>query len=132
MFPCTRTELTVNPPEGITVGPLDEDNFFEWEALVMYVRALSYVTCAVCTTVLFLSSWRLVVGSPARSHWPRQGTSGHRVRGRRVHSAAQVPSRLSPQPAQDALRLGDVAPQQLRSATHTHTHHRTCSAFLKE
>lgn len=28
-------ELTVNPPEGITVGPLDEDNFFEWEALVM-------------------------------------------------------------------------------------------------
>ena len=28
-------ELTVNPPEGITAGPISEDNFFEWEALIM-------------------------------------------------------------------------------------------------
>jgi ubiquitin-protein ligase len=27
-------ELTVNPPEGITAGPISEDNFFEWEALI--------------------------------------------------------------------------------------------------
>lgn len=27
-------ELTTNAPEGITAGPLDENNFFEWEALV--------------------------------------------------------------------------------------------------
>jgi ubiquitin-conjugating enzyme E2 G2 len=28
-------DLTVHSPEGITVGPLDEDNFMEWEALIM-------------------------------------------------------------------------------------------------
>eukprot|EP01121_Diplochlamys_sp_Union-15-3_P004314 TRINITY_DN1436_c0_g1_i1.p1 TRINITY_DN1436_c0_g1~~TRINITY_DN1436_c0_g1_i1.p1 ORF type:complete len:182 (-),score=24.13 TRINITY_DN1436_c0_g1_i1:26-571(-) len=28
-------ELTENPPEGIVAGPITEDNFFEWEALIM-------------------------------------------------------------------------------------------------
>jgi ubiquitin-conjugating enzyme E2 G2 len=28
-------ELTVNPPEGIVAGPVSEDNFFLWEALIM-------------------------------------------------------------------------------------------------
>ncbi|ENN78598.1 hypothetical protein D910_03441 [Dendroctonus ponderosae] len=28
------TELTLNPPEGILAGPVDEENFFEWEALI--------------------------------------------------------------------------------------------------
>ncbi|KAL6068658.1 ubiquitin conjugating enzyme Ubc7/UbcP3 [Balamuthia mandrillaris] len=28
-------ELTINPPEGLTVGPVSEDNFLEWEALIM-------------------------------------------------------------------------------------------------
>lgn len=27
-------ELTLNPPEGIVAGPLNEENFFEWEALI--------------------------------------------------------------------------------------------------
>lgn len=27
-------ELTLNPPEGITAGPVSEDNFFVWEALI--------------------------------------------------------------------------------------------------
>jgi ubiquitin-conjugating enzyme E2 G2 len=27
-------ELTLNPPDGITAGPLTEDNFFMWEALI--------------------------------------------------------------------------------------------------
>lgn len=27
-------ELTINPPEGITAGPISEDNFFVWEALI--------------------------------------------------------------------------------------------------
>ncbi|OBZ88683.1 Ubiquitin-conjugating enzyme E2 [Choanephora cucurbitarum] len=27
-------ELTLNAPEGITAGPIDENNFFEWEALI--------------------------------------------------------------------------------------------------
>lgn len=29
-------ELTLNPPEGIVAGPISEDNFFEWEALIAY------------------------------------------------------------------------------------------------
>ncbi|XP_790704.1 ubiquitin-conjugating enzyme E2 G2 [Strongylocentrotus purpuratus] len=27
-------QLTVNPPEGIIAGPVNEENFFEWEALI--------------------------------------------------------------------------------------------------
>ena len=26
----------MNPPEGIVAGPVDEENFFEWEALITY------------------------------------------------------------------------------------------------
>ncbi|GAB1599787.1 ubiquitin-conjugating enzyme E2 G2-like [Argonauta hians] len=28
-------QLTLNPPEGIIAGPVSEENFFEWEALIM-------------------------------------------------------------------------------------------------
>lgn len=35
-------ELTLNPPEGIIAGPLDEENFFEWEAYIMYVYIYIY------------------------------------------------------------------------------------------
>ncbi|XP_068217283.1 ubiquitin-conjugating enzyme E2 G2 isoform X1 [Palaemon carinicauda] len=28
-------KLTLNPPEGIIAGPTNEENFFEWEALIM-------------------------------------------------------------------------------------------------
>jgi len=28
-------ELTTKPTEGITAGPVSEDNFFEWEAYIM-------------------------------------------------------------------------------------------------
>lgn len=27
-------ELTMNPPDGINAGPVSEDNFFIWEALI--------------------------------------------------------------------------------------------------
>ncbi|EGF82620.1 hypothetical protein BATDEDRAFT_9361 [Batrachochytrium dendrobatidis JAM81] len=27
-------ELTLNPPDGVTAGPVSESNFYEWEALV--------------------------------------------------------------------------------------------------
>lgn len=30
-------ELTLNPPEGIIAGPVTEENYFEWEALITYV-----------------------------------------------------------------------------------------------
>ncbi|WAR10145.1 UB2G2-like protein, partial [Mya arenaria] len=28
-------QLTLNPPEGIIAGPVNEENFFEWEALII-------------------------------------------------------------------------------------------------
>ncbi|XP_076034672.1 ubiquitin conjugating enzyme 7 isoform X2 [Oratosquilla oratoria] len=28
-------QLTLNPPEGIIAGPTNEENFFEWETLIM-------------------------------------------------------------------------------------------------
>lgn len=34
-------ELTLNPPEGIIAGPINEENFFEWEALITYAT-ISY------------------------------------------------------------------------------------------
>jgi ubiquitin-conjugating enzyme E2 G2 len=27
-------ELVMNPPEGIHAGPISEDNFFVWEAII--------------------------------------------------------------------------------------------------
>lgn len=30
-------ELTTNPPDGILAGPVSEENFFEWEALITLV-----------------------------------------------------------------------------------------------
>lgn len=32
--PTSTLELTLNPPEGIIAGPINEENFFEWEALI--------------------------------------------------------------------------------------------------
>uniref|UniRef100_A0A8C7YMI9 Ubiquitin-conjugating enzyme E2 G2 n=1 Tax=Oryzias sinensis TaxID=183150 RepID=A0A8C7YMI9_9TELE len=31
-------QLTLNPPEGIVAGPANEENFFEWEALIILSR----------------------------------------------------------------------------------------------
>ena len=36
-------ELTLNPPEGIVAGPSNEENFFEWEALIMLVPQLYFL-----------------------------------------------------------------------------------------
>lgn len=30
-------ELTNNPPDGILAGPISDENFFEWEALITFV-----------------------------------------------------------------------------------------------
>lgn len=35
-FILSLAELTLNPPEGIIAGPVSEENFFEWEALITY------------------------------------------------------------------------------------------------
>lgn len=34
VFSSFFVELTLNPPEGIIAGPINEENFFEWEALI--------------------------------------------------------------------------------------------------
>ena len=31
-------ELSQNPPEGIVAGPVNEENFFEWESLITYLQ----------------------------------------------------------------------------------------------
>lgn len=33
-------ELTLNPPEGIVAGPINEENFFDWECLIVYINNL--------------------------------------------------------------------------------------------
>jgi ubiquitin-conjugating enzyme E2 G2 len=35
-------QLVNDPPEGISAGPLDEDNFFEWECLVQGPEGTPY------------------------------------------------------------------------------------------
>ncbi len=39
----TKKELSQNPPEGIVAGPVNEDNFFEWESLITYSSVLIFV-----------------------------------------------------------------------------------------
>lgn len=33
-FDSNFSELSINAPEGIIAGPISEENFFEWEALI--------------------------------------------------------------------------------------------------
>lgn len=40
IFGVDLVDLTVNPVEGIVAGPLQEDNFFEWEAMILWVHSL--------------------------------------------------------------------------------------------
>jgi uncharacterized membrane protein len=37
LYGSSVIELTLNPPEGIVAGPINEENFFEWEALITCV-----------------------------------------------------------------------------------------------
>ena len=34
-FVLIFSELSINSPEGIVAGPVSEENFFEWEALIL-------------------------------------------------------------------------------------------------
>lgn len=50
-------ELTLNPPEGIIAGPINEENFFEWEALI----TLDYIH-SIATTINF--EIIIILGAP--------------------------------------------------------------------
>ncbi|KAJ1966574.1 ubiquitin conjugating enzyme Ubc7/UbcP3 [Dispira parvispora] len=52
-------ELTVNPPEGITAGPVSEDNFFEWEALIMGPEGTPYEGGIFTATLKFPKDYPL-------------------------------------------------------------------------
>ncbi|XP_014598752.1 PREDICTED: ubiquitin-conjugating enzyme E2 G2 isoform X2 [Polistes canadensis] len=48
-------QLTLNPPEGIIAGPLSEENFFEWEALITGPEGTCFEVYAdgrVCISIL--------------------------------------------------------------------------------
>lgn len=50
-------QLTLNPPEGILAGPINEENFFEWEALISGEFVLD---CFYC----FYSYWICLIVGP--------------------------------------------------------------------
>eukprot|EP01112_Ceratiomyxa_fruticulosa_P004736 TRINITY_DN1527_c0_g1_i1.p1 TRINITY_DN1527_c0_g1~~TRINITY_DN1527_c0_g1_i1.p1 ORF type:complete len:175 (-),score=23.99 TRINITY_DN1527_c0_g1_i1:76-600(-) len=52
-------EITTNPPEGITAGPIDENNFFEWEALIMGPQDTDYEGALLTATLTFPSDYPL-------------------------------------------------------------------------
>lgn len=61
MYICHElAELTLNPPEGIIAGPINEENFFEWEALITWVSLILFfqnnliVSCAICLLIRFI------------------------------------------------------------------------------
>lgn len=37
----------MNPPEGIIAGPINEENFFEWEALITSVQTIHKIVIGV-------------------------------------------------------------------------------------
>ncbi|CAG8564375.1 11048_t:CDS:2 [Gigaspora rosea] len=48
-------ELTLNAPEGITAGPINEESFFEWEALIAGPEGTPYEVYPdgmVCISIL--------------------------------------------------------------------------------
>ncbi|RDD41043.1 Ubiquitin-conjugating enzyme E2 G2 [Trichoplax sp. H2] len=52
-------ELTLNPPEGIVAGPLDEENFFEWEALICGPEGTPFEGGVFRTQLIFPSDYPL-------------------------------------------------------------------------
>ncbi|KXJ25649.1 ubiquitin-conjugating enzyme E2 G2 [Exaiptasia diaphana] len=46
-------QLTLNPPEGIIAGPISEDNFFEWEALISGPEGTSFEGGVFTTRLTF-------------------------------------------------------------------------------
>ncbi|KAJ3299937.1 Ubiquitin-conjugating enzyme E2 G2 [Borealophlyctis nickersoniae] len=52
-------ELTVNAPEGITAGPISEDNFFEWEALIAGPEGTPYENGVFSATIKFPKDYPL-------------------------------------------------------------------------
>jgi len=47
------TELTKNPPDGIIAGPISEDNFFEWEAMIQGPPGTDYESGVFKATMAF-------------------------------------------------------------------------------
>ncbi|KAJ3316330.1 Ubiquitin-conjugating enzyme E2 7, partial [Blyttiomyces sp. JEL0837] len=51
--------LTVNAPEGITAGPVSEDNFFLWEALISGPDGTPYENGIFSATITFPKDYPL-------------------------------------------------------------------------
>ncbi len=65
-------ELTNNPPDGILAGPVSDENFFEWEALITLVEEER-----IYLNILFCCVFRGPSGTPfefgvfvTRLHFP--------------------------------------------------------------
>ncbi|KAJ3065396.1 Ubiquitin-conjugating enzyme E2 G2 [Podochytrium sp. JEL0797] len=52
-------ELTVNAPDGITAGPVSEDNFFTWEALICGPEGTVYENGIFTAILTFPSDYPL-------------------------------------------------------------------------
>lgn len=52
-------QLTLNPPDGIIAGPIDEENFFEWEAVIMGPEDTCFEGGVFCAKLTFPSDYPL-------------------------------------------------------------------------
>lgn len=52
-------QLINDPPEGISAGPIDEDNFFEWECLIQGPEGTPYEGGIFAATLSFPSDYPL-------------------------------------------------------------------------
>ncbi|KAH9425454.1 ubiquitin conjugating enzyme 7 [Dermatophagoides pteronyssinus] len=52
-------QLTLNPPEGILAGPVNEDNFFEWEAYVTGPESTCYEDGVFSARITFPTDYPL-------------------------------------------------------------------------
>ncbi|KCV72839.1 ubiquitin-conjugating enzyme E2 G2 [Fonticula alba] len=52
-------DLTIHPPPGITAGPVDESNFFEWEAIISGPAGTPFEGGLFTATLTFPSDYPL-------------------------------------------------------------------------
>lgn len=52
-------QLINDPPEGISAGPIDEDNFFEWECLIQGPEGTPYEGGIFAATLSFPKDYPL-------------------------------------------------------------------------
>ena len=133
-------EMGRNPPDGVSVGLVDDANIFSWEVGYRRIALLPSHTCALTTALPHapcrmapLPGWEMdcelnsaAAAAAAAAHAAAVGTAHaggtarYDVRGGVLQGAAGLPAGLPEHAARDDIQIGYVAPERVRGRQGVH------------